>query len=89
MSKALGLPRLSEKVSLKGSGTSCGQGGGGFQGPSVTGYLRLALVFAWGGGGAQRGKILIAIFRGVFASTNKIFISAVGLGTRLSFHIYK
>ena len=83
MSEALELPRLSEKLSLRGSGTSCSRKG-------VSRGHRLRDISDWLWflrGGAQHGKILIAIFRGVFASANKIFVLAVGLGTRLSFHV--
>ena len=51
---------------------------------SVTGCLRLALVFM--GGGAPRGGGLIATFRGFFASTGKMVVLAGALGTALSFY---
>ena len=35
---------------------------------------------------AHHGKNLIAAFRDIFASTNKVFILAGWLGTRLSFY---
>ena len=46
---------------------------------SVSKYLRLTLVFT------KNIAPRDAIFRDFFASTSKIFISARGLGTRLSF----
>ena len=54
-----------------------------FQRQSVAKYLRLTLVSCEI---ARHGKSLIAIFRDLFASTNKIFILAGGLGTRISFY---
>ena len=50
---------------------------------SVTKYFRLTLVFCEK---LNYGKNLIAFFRNFFASINKIFILAGGLGTRLSFY---
>ena len=66
MSKALELPRLSEKVSLKGSGTSCGQGGG------VSGGHRLQGISDWlwflrgGGGGGTARQNFNRYFSGCF-----------------------
>ena len=56
---------------------------------SVAGYLGLSLVFVWGWRlGPRRGEGLIAIFRGAFASTNRILIlageSVIGI-----YHVYK
>ena len=54
MSKALELPRLSEKVSLKGSGTSCGQGGGVSKGHRLQGISDWLWFLREGGGGTAR-----------------------------------
>ena len=50
---------------------------------SFTKYLRLTLVFMWK---APYGKSIISIFQAFFASTNKIFLLAGRLVTRLSFY---
>ena len=54
----------------------------------VAGYLRLALVFVWGGAlrGGRGGGGIGPFFRGVCASIGKVFILAGGLGAGLSFY---
>ena len=52
---------------------------------SVTCYLGLGLVFMWGAGEAHGVRGLISVFREFFASINKMFVLAWGLGNGLSF----
>ena len=74
MSKALELPKLSKKISFRGSGTSWGRGG-----VSRGDRLRGGWDWLWFlCGGARRGKGLIAIFRDFFASAGGVVVLALG-----------
>ena len=67
MWKALELPKLSNKLSLKESGGNL-ESKKSFQRQSVTKYLRLTLVFMWN---SALWENLIANFEDFFASIKK------------------
>ena len=97
VSKALRVTKIVKETKFEGVWDEL-ESKKGFQRESVTKYLRLTLVFVWSsaprerfngyflGRFAHRGKCLMAIFWGDFASAGGIFILAGGLATGLSFY---
>ena len=82
MSKALELSKLSNKSNLKGSGASF-EARNCFERQSFTKYLRQTLVLCEI---AHYGKSSVSVFQKIFTSTDRIFISGRGPGTRQEFY---